>query len=216
MLDDALNTNRIIDDPERGLNARRIITEGRAGAPESATGRRVETPVTRAMFRRAMATNASARLGSILRTNAGQGAAGAAIGLAGLGLAGQLNEENAKTALAFEALGAASPAASAVASLGFTAMNKGDMLRALVNIIGGFGGAAVGSIAGTATLPVAGSFAGGMAGSIAGSAIADGLYSNLVGNSGGVEYVPNNVATVNQQAVPEEKDPFSVYKKLGG
>lgn len=216
MLDDALKRNDIIDDPDRGLDTRRVITEGRAGSPESATGRRVETETTRAMFQRARASNKAARLNNVLRGNVGQGVAGGALGLAGLAAAGQLTEDNAKTALAFEALGAVSPALSAAASLGFTGMNKGDMLRTLVNIIGGFGGAAVGSIAGTAALPVAGSFAGGMAGSVAGSTIADTLYSNLVGNSGGVEYIPENIASGPQQAVPDSQDPFSVYKKLGG
>jgi hypothetical protein len=217
MLDDALNKNAIIDDPERGLNTRRLITTGRAGSPESGDGRRVETETTRAMFRRARASNAGGRLASVLNTRKGGFAAGSALSLGMMAAqGGKVDEEAAKTAIAFEALGAVNPAAAAVASLGFTGMNKGDMLRTLVNIIGGFGGAAVGSIAGTAVLPVGGSFAGGMAGSVAGSAIADGLYSNLVGNSGGVEYVPNNVATVSEPAVSEEKDPFSVYKKLGG
>jgi hypothetical protein len=216
MLDDALARNKIIDDLDRGLDTRRVITEGRAGSPESATGRRVETETTRAMFQRARASNKTARLNNVLRGNVGQGVAGGALGLAGLAAAGQLTEDNAKTALAFEALGAVSPALSAAASLGFTGMNKGDMLRTLVNIIGGFGGAAIGSVAGTALLPVAGSFAGGMAGSVAGSTVADTLYSNLVGNGGGVEYIPENIASGSQKAVPDSQDPFSVYKKLGG
>jgi hypothetical protein len=211
MLDAALDSNSVRDEL-----ARKIITEGRGGAPESATGRRVETETTRAMFRRARASMKAGKLGSILRSNAGQGAAGGALSLALLAGANQLNEENAKTALAFEALGAVSPTASAIASLGFTGMNKGDMLRTLINIIGGFGGAAVGSIAGTAALPVAGSFAGGMAGSLAGSTLADNIYSQIVGNDGGQQYVPNNMATASQQAAPPEKDPFSVYKVLGG
>jgi hypothetical protein len=216
MLDDALARNKIIDDLDRGLDTRRVITEGRAGSPESATGRRVETETTRAMFQRARASNKTARLNNVLRGNVGQGVAGGALGLAGLAAAGQLTEDNAKTALAFEALGAVNPALSAAASLGFTGMNKGDMLRTLVNIIGGFGGAAIGSVAGTALLPVAGSFAGGMAGSVAGSTVADTLYSNLVGNGGGVEYIPENIASGPQKAVPDSQDPFSVYKKLGG
>jgi hypothetical protein len=211
MLDAALETNSIRDELTK-----KIIKEGRGGAPESATGRRVETETTRAMFRRARALKRAGKLNSILRSNAGQGAAGGALSLALLAGANQLNEENAKTALAFEALGAVSPGAAAVASLGFTGMNKGDMLRTLINIIGGFGGAAVGTVAGTATLPVAGSFVGGMAGSVAGSAIADNIYSQLVGTEGGRQYVPDNMATVTQPAMPEEKDPFSVFKGLGG
>jgi hypothetical protein len=134
---------------------------------------------------------------------------------AGMGLMqGNLSEDDIKTAAAFEVLGAINPVASSAAALGFTAMNKGDMLRTLINIIGGFGGGAVGAVAGTAALPVAGSFTGAMAGSVAGSAIADSLYSAVSGNQMN-NMVPNNVATANEQAELDDKDPFSIYRNGG-
>jgi outer membrane lipoprotein SlyB len=93
-------------------------------------------------------------------------------------------------------------------------MNKGDMLRTLVNILGGFAGGTLGAVAGTATLPVAGSFAGATAGSVAGSAVADTLYSAISGGQIN-NRIPNNVATAGDQALPDDRDPFKIYQNGG-
>jgi hypothetical protein len=214
MLDAALRDRTI-----RSEDAAKELTTRRQGGP-GGTGRRVETESTKALARTAEAMIKSGRINDLLNSKAGGFVGGSllTLGMAGItqGLRDKEREEMVKTGLAFEALGAVSPALSNAAALGFTAMNKGDMLRTLVNIIGGFGGAAVGSIAGTAALPVAGSFAGGMAGSVAGSAVADALYSQIAGGGSTGPQTPYNVATINEQAVPEEKDPFNVFKGLGG
>jgi hypothetical protein len=225
MLDAALQEGTI-----RNSDVVKELTKRRAGGPEG-TRRRVETDATKALARTAKAMIKSGRLNDLL--NSGPSKINKALnsrtggfiggGLLTLGMAAGMQglrdkerEEMVKTGLAFEALGAVSPALSNAAALGFTAMNKGDMLRTLINIIGGFGGAAAGAVAGTAVLPVGGSFAGGMAGSVAGSAAADALYSQFAGGGSTGPRVPYNTATLNEQAVPEEEDPFNVFKGLGG
>jgi len=92
---------------------------------------------------------------------------------------------------AIETLGAISPTAAAAAGLGWTAVNRGDMLRALVNLVGSVGGGVIGATAGAFGGPV-GSFAGGFAGSTLGATVTDSIYSAITGNEG---YVPPNVAT---------------------
>jgi hypothetical protein len=225
MLDAALEERTI-----RNKEITDELTKPRLGGP-GGSRRRVETDSTKALARTARAMLRSGKLNDLL--NSGPSKINKALnsrtggfiggGLLTLGMAAGMQglrdkerEEMVKTGLAFEALGAVSPALSNAAALGFTAMNKGDMLRTLINIIGGFGGAAAGAVAGTAVLPVGGSFAGGMAGSVAGSAAADALYSQFAGGGSTGPRVPYNTATLNEQAVPEEEDPFNVFKGLGG
>jgi hypothetical protein len=214
MLDAALRDRTI-----RNPDVVRELTGRREGGP-GGTSRRVETESTKALQRTAAAMIKSGKINDLLNSKAGGFIGGSllTLGMAGVtqGLRDKEREEMVKTGLAFEALGAVSPALSNAAALGFTAMNKGDMLRTIINIIGGFGGAAAGAVAGTAVLPVGGSFAGGMAGSVAGSAVADALYSQIAGGGSTGPQTPYNVATTSQQAVPEEKDPFNVFKGLGG
>lgn len=204
MLDAALDAGSIRDG-----KVVEELTTSRRGAPLG-TERRTETETNKQMIRRFRSKLRAVRTAHAI------GGIGAGMAVtAGMGLMqGNLSEDDVKTAAAFEVLGAINPVASSAAALGFTAMNKGDMLRTLVNIIGGFGGGAVGAVAGTAALPVAGSFAGATAGSVAGSAIADSLYSAVAGNQMN-NMVPNNVATASQQAEPDEKDPFSIYRNGG-
>jgi len=225
MLDAALEERTI-----RNKEITDELTKPRLGGP-GGSRRRVETDSTKALARTARAMLRSGKLNDLLnsgpskinnalnsRTGGFIGGGLLTLGMAGLtqGMRDKEREDMVKTGLAFEALGAVSPALSNAAALGFTAMNKGDMLRTLINIIGGFGGAAAGAVAGTAVLPVGGSFAGGMAGSVAGSAAADALYSQFAGGGSTGPRVPYNTATLNEQAVPEEEDPFNVFKGLGG
>ena len=204
MLDAALDAGSIRDG-----KVVEALTTSRPGAPLGSE-RRTETETMKQLYRRYASKMRAVRTAHAI------GGVGAGMAVtAGMGLMqGNLSEDDIKTAAAFEVLGAINPMVSSAAALGFTGMNKGDMLRTLINIIGGFGGGAIGAVAGTAALPVAGSFTGAMAGSVAGSAIADSLYSAVSGNQMN-NMVPNNVATANEQAELDDKDPFSIYRNGG-
>lgn len=99
---------------------------------------------------------------------------------------------------AIEAAGLISPALGAAANFGWTAANRGDMLRALVNFVGSVGGGLLGGAAGAIGGPV-GSFAGGFAGSTLGATVTDSIYSSIAGNDGTnpaeVAYAPVGPAT---------------------
>ena len=217
----------------RGVGDKKYLTTSRIGAPEGSATRE-ETDAMELLARRALSLQKMGKLNRVLNSGNSRIGAGVnrALGSRGAGfLAGAAlipfttgrygglqmgtpTEEEAKISLAFEALGAVSPVVSSAAALGFTGMNRGDMLRTLVNIIGGFGGAAAGSVIGSALLPVGGTFAGGMAGSVAGSSLADNLYSNIAGNQ--PQAVPSNFGSVSTPQPAKEKDPFAAFKDIGG
>ena len=199
MLDAALEKGSI-----RDKEVIKALTTSRPGAPLGSE-RRIETETNKQLFR---------SFKSRMKLATGMAGTGLGISIFQGAMDGGLTEDEVKAAAAFEALGAISPVASSAAALGFTAMNKGDMLRTLINILGGIGGGALGAAGGTGLMPGIGTFAGATAGSVAGSAAADTLYTAVAGNQLN-NMVPNNVATGSQQAVPEEKDPFSIYRNGG-
>ena len=199
MLDAALEKGSI-----RDKEVIKALTTSRPGAPLGSE-RRIETETNKQLFR---------SFKSRMKLATGMAGTGLGISLFQAGMEGGLTEDEVKAAAAFEALGAISPVASSAAALGFTAMNKGDMLRTLINILGGVAGGTLGAAGGTGLMPGLGTFAGATAGSVAGSAAADTLYTAVAGNQLN-NMVPNNVATGSQQAVPEEKDPFSIYRNGG-
>jgi len=158
------------------------------------TRRLTLTPSERALMQR---IRANGRLGGIF------GLAGAigGTGINVLASGAKTEEEIASVAgpsAAIEAAGLVSPALGAAANFGWTAANRGDMLRALVNFVGSIGGGLLGGAAGTIGGPV-GSFAGGFAGSTLGATVTDSIYSSIAGNDGTnpaeVAYAPVGPAT---------------------
>ncbi len=143
------------------------------------TRRLTLTPSERALMQR---IRANGRLGGLF------GLAGAigGTGINVLSSGAKTEEEIASVAgpsAAIEAAGLISPALGAAANFGWTAANRGDMLRALVNFVGSVGGGLLGGAAGAIGGPV-GSFAGGFAGSTLGATVTDSIYSSIAGNDG--------------------------------
>ena len=99
------------------------------------------------------------------------------------------------TSIAMNAAFEANPLLGSALALGTSAVNKQDMARTLINIIGSLAGGFVGGTAGTlAGGPIVG-FAGGTAGSMAGSGITNALYNAVTGsNEDQYERLPVNVA----------------------
>jgi hypothetical protein len=190
---------------EAAREAGRITSLQGERSPE--TGRLEEVPFRPTGTRRLTLTPSEKALMQRIRTN---GRLGGLFGLAGaiggtgvniLSSGAKTQEEIASVAgpsAAIEAAGLISPALGAAANFGWTAANRGDMLRALVNFVGSVGGGILGGAAGTIGGPL-GSFAGGFAGSTLGATVTDSIYSSIAGSDGTnpaeVSYAPVNPAT---------------------
>jgi hypothetical protein len=99
------------------------------------------------------------------------------------------------TSIAMNAAFEANPLLGSALALGTSAVNKQDMARTLINIIGSLAGGFVGGTAGTLAGGPIGGFAGGTAGSMAGSGITNALYNAVTGsNEDQYESLPVNVA----------------------
>jgi len=174
-----------------------------------------------ALFRRIRAIQ---RQGNIGKMTLGAGAVGIGLGLASNAITNriqfgdqgdEITQANLAPSVALEAIGAVNNTAGAVANLGWVAMNRGDMLRAMVNLFGSLGGGIIGGAAGALTGNPFVAGAGAFVGSNAGSVATDTLYSAITGNNG-MQQMPANVATStpdSQQPAEykPEKDLFDIY-----
>ncbi len=175
---------------EAAREAGRIPSLQGERSPE--TGKMQELAFRPTGTRRLTLTSSERALMQRIRAN---GRLGGLFGLAGaiggtginvLSSGAKTEEEIASVAgpsAAIEAAGLISPALGAAANFGWTAANRGDMLRALVNFVGSVGGGLLGGAAGAIGGPV-GSFAGGFAGSTLGATVTDSIYSSIAGNDG--------------------------------
>lgn len=99
------------------------------------------------------------------------------------------------TSIAMNAAFEANPVLGSVLALSHTAVNKGDMARTLVNILGSLAGGVAAGAAGTLAAGPIGGFAAGTAGSMAGAGVTNALYNAVTGTSEDqIQQIPTNVA----------------------
>lgn len=99
------------------------------------------------------------------------------------------------TSIAMNAAFEANPLLGSALALGTSAVNKQDMARTLVNIIGSLAGGALGGTVGAFAGGPVGGFAGGTAGSMAGAGVTNALYNAVTGKTEDqYEQMPANVA----------------------
>jgi hypothetical protein len=169
------------------------------------------------------------RQGSLGKMTLGAGAAGIGLGLAANAITNriqfgdegdEITQANLAPAVALEAIGAVNNTAGAVANLGWVAMNRGDMLRALVNLFGSIGGGIIGGAAGARTGNPFVAGGGAFVGSNAGALATDTLYSAVTGSNGTQQMAPNvavqvpnnaQLTQLNSQIDKPQKDMFDIY-----
>lgn len=99
------------------------------------------------------------------------------------------------TSIAMNAAFEANPLLGSALALGTSAVNKQDIARTLVNIIGSLAGGALGGTVGAFAGGPVGGFAGGTAGSMAGAGVTNALYNAVTGKTEDqYEQMPANVA----------------------